>query len=180
MKRICRALAKLLIIAFCTWHMAAVLSYSLYHVDTIPVMSWISNQRDFFRPYLLATSQWQRWNLFSPDPLRRVIEMDILQQSNGEWNLVHTINENNVGWWQRAPELKVMRRMEDENKEPLRERYVLDYCRIHNIPDGTRMRMVKRWFVIPKHDTTHSEEWWNNWEPNWKKEIQFDISCESI
>lgn len=171
---------KTLIGAFCIWHIAAIFSYSIYHVESVPVLQWISDQRHTFRPYILTTSQWQRWNLFSPDPLRRVIEMDIDQYINEQWAKVHTVNEHNVGWWQRAPELKTMRRMESDNKLPLRKRYIEDYCRIHDIPEGTRMRMRKRWFVIPKHTKTQSKEWWNVWEPNWNEKIDFEVPCPPL
>lgn len=157
--------------------MAALLSYSLYHVESIPPLQWISDQRTHFRPYILSTSQWQRWNLFSPDPLRRVIEFDIDQYIDGQWVEVFTLNEHTVGWWQRAPELKTMRRMEDDEKLPLRKRYVEDYCRIHDIPEGTRMQLRKRWFVIPKHTETKSITWWNQWQPQWNEKIDFTLSC---
>lgn len=169
----------MLIGAFCLWHMAAIFSYSIYHVEEVPALQWVSDQRQFFRPYILATSQWQRWNLFSPDPLRRVIEIDIEQFIQGQWVRIYTLNEHHVGWWQRAPELKTMRRMEDDDKEPLRERYLLDFCRTHDIPTGTQMRMIKRWHVIPKHEKTHDAEWWNNWEPNWNETIHASLTCSS-
>ena len=170
----------MLIGAFCLWHMAAIFSYSIYHVEEVPVLQWISDQRTHFRPYILATSQWQRWNLFSPDPLRSVIEVDIERNVQGKWVRIHTINEHNIGWWQRAPELKTMRRMEDDDKLPLRERYMLDFCRTQQIPDGTELRMIKRWHVIPRHEKTHDAKWWNEWEPNWKEKIDFDITCKSV
>ena len=173
-------LVKVLIGAFVLWHSTAILSYSVYDVDRIPPLRWITEKRDFFRPYVLATSQWQRWNLFSPDPLRRVIEMDIDQYINNMWVQVYTLNEHNVGWWQRAPELKIMRRMEADNKLPLRKRYIEDYCRINNIPEGTRMRVRKRWHVIPKNERTQSREWWNNWQPNWQEKVDFEITCPSL
>lgn len=120
------------------------------------------------------TSQWQRWNLFSPDPLRRVVEMDIEQNINGRWIIVHTINEHHVSWWQRAPELKIMRRMEDDDKLPLREQYVQNYCHTHRLVPGTHMRMIKRWFVIPK------DAQWSTWKPEWNQKIDFDLYCTSV
>ena len=159
--------------------MTAIFSYSLYHVEDVPALQWVSDQRHHFRPYMLATSQWQRWNLFSPDPLRRVIEVDIEQKVSGKWVRVHTINEHHTGWWQRAPELKTMRRMEDDNKLPLRKRYVQDFCRTHQIPDGTLMRMNKRWHVIPKHEKMYDTDWWQEWSPNWKAKVDFELTCSA-
>ena len=143
------------------------------------MLRWIADKRDFFKPYVLSTSQWQRWNLFSPDPLRRVVEMDIEQNINGRWVTVHTINEKNLGWWQKAPELKIMRRMEDDDKLPLRRQYVQDYCRTHALETGTHMRLRKRWFIIPKHATAASASQWNAWQPEWNEHIDFDLYCLS-
>ncbi len=175
-----RGLTKVSIAIFVVWHVSAIFVYSLYHVEGYPVLEWLNSKRSIVRPYILMTSQWQRWNLFSPNPLRRVIEMEFDQKVDGTWVNVFTLNEDNVSWWQRAPELKIMRRMEDEKFLPLQKRYVEDFCRIHHIPQGTEMRLRKRWHVIPKNETTQNEEWWNNWEPNWKEKELLQLSCPAL
>lgn len=172
-----RGFLKTLIALFCVWHMAAIGIYSLYHVDNYPVLNWLNSKRDIFRPYILTTSQWQRWNLFSPDPLRRVIQMTIEQQINGQWETVAVINEHTVGFWRRATELKTVRRMEDEDYQPLQERYVHVFCKTESIPVGTPMRLRKQWFVIPKHETMHSQQWWNNWQPEWNNDVLLETTC---
>lgn len=172
-----RALGKCCIALFCLWHMWAVLAYSVYNTEEYPLLHWIEEHREHVRPYMLATSQWQRWNLFSPDPLRRVIEMDIQLETPDGWESVHTINENNTSWFSRAPELKTMRRMEDEDKHGLREHYVFDYCRRTKLAHGTSIRLVKYWFVIPKHEKTESADWWNTWEPEWHEHVMLTTYC---
>lgn len=175
---ILRGFLKVCIALFVVWHITAIGIYSLYHVDEQPVLKWLDSKRSIVRPYVLATSQWQRWNLFSPDPLRRVIEMTISKQrADGSWEEVLVLNEDNVGFWQRASELKIMRRMEDESKEKLQERYVHDLCVRQGIPVGTQMHMTKRWFVIPKHEEMHSEEWWNQWQPDWQTTELVTTTC---
>ena len=173
-----RGLIKVAIALFVVWHIAATFIYSLYHVENVPPLQWLTTQRRHVRPYILITSQWQRWNLFSPDPLRRVIEKEIDRKApNGTWVKIYTLNKHNVSWWQRAPELKIMRRMEDKKMQPLQERYVHDYCSTHYIPVGTSMRMRKRWFVIPRHETTQTKEWWNAWEPEWQEIELLQTTC---
>ncbi|MAE68333.1 hypothetical protein CL635_00785 [bacterium] len=176
-----RRFIKIIIALFVVWHIVAVFVYSLYHVEGTPILEWMNSKRNYVRPYILITSQWQRWNLFSPDPLRRVIEMKFDRQVSDEtWVNIYTLNEKTVGWWQRAPELKIMRRMEDENNEPLQERYVHDLCRTRGIPAGTRMRLRKRWFIIPKNEVTQSTAWWNAWEPDWREMELLQTTCPSI
>lgn len=176
---ILRPLFKVAIAVFCLWHMAAIGIYSLVNVQDIPVLSWLDRHRDIVSPYVLSTSQWQRWNLFSPDPLRRVIALDIQRMNNGQWHTYKTVDEHHVGWWQRAPELKIIRRMEDENMQPLQTQYLTDICRREFLPRGTRLRMVKRWFIIPKNDTTQTGTWWHAWEPEWFDMQMTETVCPS-
>lgn len=172
-----RAVLKTLIALFCVWHMTAIGIYSLYGVDEYPVLSWLHSKREYVRPYVLITSQWQRWNLFSPDPLRRVIEMDIDIIQNGEWRTVESIHGGTISFWRRATELKTVRRMEDESMTEIQKRYLHVYCRDNNISPGTSMRLRKRWFVIPKHEQTYTEEWWNNWQPEWHDDVLTEATC---
>lgn len=90
---ILRGVIKTIIALFCVWHMTAIGIYSLYGVENVPVLSWLDSKREYVRPYTLITSQWQRWNLFSPDPLRRVIQMSIEAEFNGKWQTMTVINE---------------------------------------------------------------------------------------
>ena len=175
-----RRFFKLAIALFCIWHIAAIGIYSLYSVEGYPILEWLDSKRTHVRPYVLATSQWQRWNLFSPDPLRRVIEMDFELYQDDEWQLFKILNHDHVSFWQRAPELKTMRRMEEEKMNPLKERYVQDVCRTMKIPPGTRIKLSKRWFVIPRHDKTKSTEWWNSWQPDWYNDELLQATCNDF
>lgn len=172
-----RTIVKTLIALFCLWHMAAVGIYSLYGVEDYPILAWLDSKRSHVRPYVLITSQWQRWNLFSPDPLRRVIQMSIDAQIKGSWRPAAVINEQTVSFWRRAPELKTLRRMEDESLEELQKRYVHVYCHDTGIAPGTPMRLRKEWFVIPKHDDMHPKQWWNDWQPEWHDKTLLETTC---
>lgn len=172
-----RALCKIVIAVFCMWHMAAVGIYSLYTVEGYPVLEWLESKRDTIKPYVLITSQWQRWNLFSPDPLRRVIEMRIEQLVESQWEEAWAMHPKNVSYWQRAPELKILRRMEGEDNTALQDVYVKRICKQKGIPVGTSVRLTKRWYVIPKHDKTHSTAWWNAWKPVWNETVLIETLC---
>lgn len=172
-----RRLLKTLIAAFVVWQCTALFLYSLISVEGHPILEKLYNYRKYVRPYILITSQWQRWNLFSPDPLRRVIAMNIDANMNEEWRRVETVGPDDVSFLRRANELKIIRRMEDEKEEPLRQAYIDDVCRRHNIPTGTQMRMTRRWHVIPKNEHTQSAEWWHAWEPDWKSNRLSETTC---
>lgn len=154
--------------------------YSIHNMDDYRLMRWLESKRKIVRPYALITSQWQRWNLFSPDPLRRVTEMEFDIYQHGSWNTVHAINNKTVPLPYRANELKVMRRMEDDDKSVLREIYTRDVCKRLSILPGTRMRIRKKYYIIPKHTELQSITWWREWEPKWREDIVTEISCPPV
>lgn len=157
--------------------MTAIGIYSLYHVEEQPILAWLDSKREYVKPYVLITSQWQRWNLFSPDPLRRVIQITVTKKVDGNWEHVGTFNRETVGLLRQAAELKTIRRMEDDNLKPLQQAYIADMCRRLHIPAGTTMKMEKQWYVIPKHDTTYPASWWRNWEPEWNNTVMVETTC---
>lgn len=155
--------------------MAAIGIYSLHNVQDVEFLAWLDSKRSIFRPYALATSQWQRWNLFSPDPLRRITEMEFEAQLQGEWVTVRMLDDEHTGFFNRAPELKIMRRMEDNNR--LKERYIYVLCDDENLPPGTPVRLRQRTTVVPQNHRTQSAEWWNEWQPEWRETVDVDITC---
>lgn len=172
-----RRLCKTLIAAFVVWHCIAIFLYSLISADAHPLLQTLYEYRKHVRPYVLITSQWQRWNLFSPDPLRRVIAIDIEAQTEGSWHSIERIDPYTVSVQRQANELKIIRRMEDEHESLLRFAYIIDVCRRHNLPLETPMRMNKHWYVIPKNTETQPAEWWDSWEPTWKSDILSEATC---
>lgn len=176
-----RIVAKILVVAFCLWHIAAIGVYSLYDVQGHPVLEWFDKQRKIFRPYILTTSQWQRWNLFSPDPLRRVIEfkIDLYDEKDRQWHEISEVSAATVPFYDRATELKTIRRLEDEDHyAPLRERYLRDFCRTLDLPLGATLRLRRRFYVIPKMETSWTPAMWAQWQPEWQEVIDTGIFCE--
>lgn len=102
-------------------------------------------------PYMLVTTQWQRWNLFGPDPLRRVTQYRIEVETDGVWTPVTTLTPATIPWWRRGDELKILRQLEQGNEtiDPIRQRYLQAYCRPLGIAALTRVRMIFRTRVIP-------------------------------
>lgn len=174
-----RAFVKTCIVLFSLWHMAAIGVYSLQNVDSQPVLKWLEQKQYIFRPYVLATSQWQRWNLFSPDPLRRVTEMRIDRQIFDTWMPVRNIVFGELSYFRRASELKVMRRMDEDNQVELKDRYIQDICRTDGLLPGTPMRIIKRVQVIPKTEGPQTVEWWMQWQPEWQEMIDYETTCSA-
>ncbi|MCA9370621.1 MAG: hypothetical protein KC680_01520 [Candidatus Peregrinibacteria bacterium] len=172
-----RALVKTCIALFCIWHMAATGVYSLYHVEGQPFLNWLDGKRDYVKPYVLTTSQWQRWNVFSPDPLLRVIQLTVEQYNGQTWQPVAVINEHTVPRWRKATELKTIRRLDEETMTPLQERYAHDVCIRNAVASGMLIRMTKQWFTIPTHEKPYPKVWWDTWQPEWQSVELLQTYC---
>lgn len=140
---------------------------------------WQRTIRRKVRPYLLITGQWQRWNLFSPDPLRRnsTYLMDV-EVGEDEWRTFKIITPNKVQWWRRAFTLKTMRRLEQEDKHgPIRDRFLQLHCMLEGIRPGRKVRMRKKYFVLEKTPALSDPEYWAEWEPEWKEKPFGEATC---
>ncbi len=157
--------------------MTAVGIYSLYNVDNYPLLHWLDSKREIITPYVQMTSQWQRWNLFSPDPLRRVTYMSVEYRNGRNWVTIKEIDEYHLSWWQRAPELKIIRRMEEDGMTALQERYLHDICRTQHLPEGSLLRLQRRSMVIPNNETPQTTQWWNDWQPEWYYDQLVETAC---
>lgn len=172
---------KIAIGLFCVWHMAAVAAYSLPNYAPAPV--WKAREAIVYvtRPYILLTSQWQKWNLFSPDPLRRVIAFHIERKNKDDtWEEIDVIGPD-TAWWHKATELKTIRRMEESeggsNLLALRERYLQSYCKDYS--PGTDLRLRIKYYVIPRHVAPATINEWHAYTPQWNINYDALITCPS-
>src|SRR3989338_8562400 len=144
-------LKRTVIILFCIYHMAAVGLFSIPMEDAAmqPLRQTVL---PYIRPYLLVTSQWQQWNLFAPDPLRRVTEFAIEMRQGNTWVPYKIIHSKTIPWWRDDDELKLLRRLEDggEKMKPLQRRYLEMHCHEEDLPAATTLRLMIRWHVIQK------------------------------
>lgn len=132
-----------------------------------------------FRPYMLITSQWQQWNLFAPDPLRRVMRYVIQMRVDERWKTIALLDERTIPWWRDGDELKMLRRLE-EGKDywyPVRARYLEQFCKEAQLTPGTPLRMVYDSYVIPKEDFPMPLSWWRQWKPQWKRALGAKAVC---
>jgi len=167
---------------FCLWHMAAIALYAMPLGSTSTLMQRMEQEaRPKIRPYVLLTSQWQRWSLFSPDPLRQVTTFVIDAQENRAWQPRGEVSPETVAWWHRADELKIVRMLQKEERyAPLRERYVQLSCPTLDLEPGTNMRLRKRTAVIPLLEEWKPLSWWHSWELEWDEENDVETTCPPL
>ena len=158
--------------------MSAVGLYAIPSVAKRPIAKHLHKEyRPYAKPYVLSMSQWQRWNLFSPDPLRRVETFTIEVKEGEAWFPKKVFNFDSLPWWNRSSELKILRRLANKKKKSARPGFLHSFCREEGLERGTKIRLRKSWYVIPKHEELHSPAWWNTWEPETKTRIDSSTTC---
>jgi len=101
------------------------------------------------RGYVLQLSQWQKWDIFSPNPLRRVSDYAIERDAGDRWETEKVLTFDSLPWWKRAKELKVLGRLEEDRWLPLTEPFLRTYCKELPKASGKRIRLVAHSIVLP-------------------------------
>lgn len=136
-----------LIILFCLFHMAAVGTY-LMPSGMFRVVDVIHSST---RGYVLLTSQWQKWDIFSPNPIRRVSTYRVERDAGDRWETALTYSFDTLPWWHRAKELKVLGRMADKKSgwNRLVPSYLRSLCGDIEKSAGTELRLVADTVILP-------------------------------
>jgi hypothetical protein len=141
-------------------HIISIVIYSLPELHYETRTSRFKNAlAPLVRPYLFVTSQWQQWNLFAPDPLRRIDHYVVQIESNGAWTTVEELTPETLPWWRMADELKLMGSFAQTEYSTMRVPYLKQYCRELSLPSGTSIRMMTRSAVISKERPSDAPQW---------------------
>lgn len=170
-------LLRIAIILFCVWHMTAVAVYIIPDETKDPITPKLEDTiLPAARPYLLMTSQWQKWNIFSPDPLRRVSSYDIQVNEEGVWRTTKRLEYKLLPWWNRAKELKILRRVEDGG-EKAGKAYLEAACREEIVPRGALVRLQIDSYVIPTKHELEEMGGWKEWIPERRETTLGETYC---
>lgn len=141
------------IILFCLWQIAAVGAYALPDAAKDPLAVWLrGNVQPIVRPYILLTSQWQQWNIFSPDPLQRVTTYSVEVDHGDAWGTLQTWSPQTVSALQHAHIFKMLGRLLEGTSPtlPLIEHFLRVQCDDFNLPPGTHLRLAYQNGVLPR------------------------------
>lgn len=185
MKTLLRRAGKSLLVAGCLWHMAAIAIYATPYAGDNDPLQPVHDLARYVTPYLLITSQWQQWNLFSPDPLRRVTSYVIEGQvRGGTWKAFRDLHAGAFPWWRHAAQFKMLGSILDGNtrselQHRMAEQYLQLECDRLELPDGMPLRLLYRTYVIPATDETMPVAWWQDFTPEETTEIGHETACDS-
>ncbi len=172
------------VIIFCLWHMFAVATFAIPREASD---SFSTSARTLFfpiiTPYIHATSQWQLWNLFAPDPLRRVTERRIDTQREDGWHALRTFDGTSVPFWERATTYKLFSNIletDSHSKDGTKIRLMQKLgCEDFHLVSGTHVRIVEKWYDLPFLKYPVSGSTWSAWRPT-NRVSAMEISCPPV
>lgn len=132
------------IMTFCVWHTFAVATYNLPDNKG----EWMAALHNLSAPYMLMTSQWQKWDIFSPDPQRRsaVYRLEVVDGTGAM--IVKRMDSEHMGWAERAKEFKILSRMEADFGAVIPQ-YIALYCEEFPEAAGKDLRLVAEVMILP-------------------------------
>ncbi|TSC79978.1 MAG: hypothetical protein G01um101425_455 [Candidatus Peregrinibacteria bacterium Gr01-1014_25] len=173
-----RILGKVAIAAFVLWHIAAIGIFSVPVDDQGRLATAVrTHATPWVSRYVLTTSQWQQWNLFSPDPLRRVTFYRIEAQRDDAWHELTTLQPGSYPLWRHANMFKLLINIMEGNNPALTERFLSLLCREHLLVQGTGIRVRYLVTIIPWSAMPMSPRQWHAWNPTFETLEGPQISC---
>ena len=161
--------------------MAAVALYALPMDARDPVSQWLrAHYPQAMRSYVLWTSQWQQWNIFAPDPLRRVTTYRIDVRRGEAWYPILAIEPGTYPWWRHAAQFKFLGNIHDIREGPrvaAMVRFLQSHCAPFGLAPGTELRLVQNIYVVPNDGVVHTTAWWNAWRPQQRSEVSHIAMC---
>jgi hypothetical protein len=129
-------------------------------------------------PYVLRTSQWQQWNMFSPDPIRIVLTMQIEQKIGTSWRVIRIVNSKRTPWWNYAREVKILYTIGvDDRYKPARQALLASECVSQNLPPRAKIRLVLQKYILPYQETVLPAEYWKTFVPEISREVDSEFIC---
>lgn len=177
-----KPIRQLLLILFLLWHGAAVMIFSIPRDAQDPLALWSRTALlPSFSPYILVTSQWQLWNLFSPDPQRRVTTYRIeVQVEDGSWRPLKEIEPGTYSIFRHATHFKMYGGILDEfsaHRQQVADRFLKLLCMEEVLAPGQAIRLLYKFYVIPQLPSPASAEWWHEWSPMPQEYIGHETRC---
>lgn len=172
-----RVLAKAGVAMFFFWHAGVIAIGTIPQHDAGAVSTaLLTHAVPVVQPYLLLTSQWQNWDLFSPDPMRRMSRYRIEARVKGEpqWRILKTIEPASDRLW-RSDEFAFWQRLEDggPGTEELWRRTAQSLCEPLGLSDDSLIAIVVEYTILPDKPVrgnwglwrTMTKGSWQSWTP---------------
>ncbi|MDB4978774.1 MAG: hypothetical protein JWM56_960 [Candidatus Peribacteria bacterium] len=166
------------IVVFCLWHMGATALYAIPASVRDPLSVFVKQSiLPVIRPYFLVTSQWQQWNLFSPDPLMRVTKYTFERQTATGWQHIAQLDIPPATRNKNIDIFKILNRLDGDGDkdQPVRAAFVRSYCTAAGVPPNGHLRLHTTYYDIPLTKLTYAQ--WQQWQPAIQEGAITLVSC---
>jgi hypothetical protein len=181
MRSLINVVGKSILVIFFLWHMFSVAVYSIPRDAKDAFSQWSRfDLLPLVTPYMYITSQWQLWNIFAPDPLRRVTTYRTEIRRDNGWVQLEAVGPDSFSIFRHATRIKLMGNMLDEfsdNRAAIAGRYLHLLCSEHNVPSGTPMRLWYDVYILPFLTEPQTARWWREWQPEYSSTLGFSTTC---
>lgn len=151
-----------LVILISVWYMAGLLIYAIPDSAKDPPSVWLRDHvAPRYRPYFLLASQWQKWNLFSPDPLNRIMFYHLDQFTAAGWQEIPAFTLPKPGPFKHVDLFKILNQLDGDltGERPVYEAFLQTYCQDYGVPPGTRLQLRRQYYDIPRRIYS-----WDEWQ----------------
>jgi hypothetical protein len=176
-KGVQRTFCHWIVILFCLWHMTAIAVYCIPDESKNYYARAIADTGvRLAEPYLLLTSQWQKWNIFAPDPIRGVYTYRVEELHGDTWTPVLTIDPKHLPWWKRAKTLKLMNNIQD-NADAGGAMLLGYLCRRGVVRHGVPVRLQSDWYLLPTNNELRAIGGWSFFQPSMQAWTIYAMTC---
>lgn len=128
-------------------------------------------------PYVLMTSQWQKWDIFAPNPLRRVSVYRIEAGAEGVPRVLAVLNPTNFPWYEQVKDMKILYRFQ-EGWRALVPAYLRAWCKEHAV-NAPFVRLRATHYVIPLRSEAIRKGWGERFQQH-TEEVIGETSCAQL
>ncbi len=181
MRPFARVTGRVMVAVFCVWHMAAMAVYAIPDPADDPAARWMKDTlQPWARPYAYALSQWQQWNLFSPEPSRGETAYAVMMETADRRQFtLADLSPQNLPWWKSVNETTMLRKTEDlPDAGAFFERYLTSYCPLLEGQEDIRLVLLGRSRVVPGSENGSGSG--DVLPTDWAPFTRADISCRGL
>ncbi len=163
-----RILGKTTIVLFCLWHAGALFIHTLPPAAAGMIPDALrSHVSPIVNPYMMANGQWQNWDLFSPDPMRRISRYRVVALQENIWTTLRILEPATARFWRSSGEFSYPLQLEDGGATELFSRYLRALCTPLGLTEGTPVALMVDYAILPESPPE------NDWAA-WRKDTTDD------
>jgi hypothetical protein len=169
---------RFVVTVFFAWYVVAIGVYAIPNDTQFSAAQWLRHTiQPWTSPSVLMASQWQQWNLFSPDPLRRVTTYAVEVFRDGAWQPLVHIQPSAFPFWRHANHFKLLINVMEGSNTQVAERYVQSLCGTFGLEPGMELKVTNMVTVIPYLEVPKSTRWWREWDMMYSPSGGFATFC---